>query len=72
MAICPNRPKPMTSTLPVRPSGSSTPSIDCSSLGMTKRRPMIENGVRIIEMMTVAVKIALRSEVKMPLPSAVV
>ena len=71
LAICPKRPKPISSTLPVSPSGFSTPASDCTGFG-TSLSSMVENGVSTIEMITVAVKMALSSPVSSPPAVAVV
>ena len=57
-AICPKRPKPMTRIRSCRSSAISTPSIEGAFLGR-KQSAITVNGVSTIDMMTVAVKMAL-------------
>ncbi len=47
----------MTSTSPISPSGSSTPSIDCCGAGRARSAWSV-SGVSTIEMMTVAEKMS--------------
>ncbi len=56
----PKRPKPIISTSPVRPSATSMPSREgLSSFGTRYFSPISASGVSTMEMMTMAVRVAL-------------
>ena len=58
LATWPKRPKPITSTLPCRPAGSSTPSVSTGITGNRRRVAIRTTGVSTIERMTAAVATA--------------
>ncbi|MCY1513332.1 hypothetical protein D9M68_478240 [compost metagenome] len=59
MAICPKRPKPITSTLPASSSAFSTPSIEACAVGAKRRCASTTSGVSAIDSTTTAVMLAL-------------
>ena len=71
LAICANRPKPMMSTVPLRPSAASTSCMSGGgSAGISQRSDSTASGVSAIERMTTAVSTALTCACTMPAAAA--